>query len=92
MGMENEMNNEKKIKFLTVKDGREEGVNQMVEIEEGMEKSLQNCIDHLIDCGEEIEISYGTMTEDEYRESGIQSIMYSDGCTRELAIEILEDN
>jgi len=83
------------IRFLTIKDGHEDGVNALIPIQEGMEKELETTIEHMEDGrldGEEIKITCGSMTDEEYRENSIKSIMYGDGCTREEAIEILDDD
>ena len=77
-------------KFLTIKDGHEDSVNLLITIEQGMEKELENTMDHLTENGQTVEISYGTMTDEEYRENGIKSIMYGDGCDREEAIKVLD--
>ena len=76
-------------KYLVVKDGIEEGINQLVLIERGMEIELQNTIDHLVDCKADISITYGAMTDELYAENEIEGVMYTECCNRQEAIEII---
>ena len=77
-------------RFLTIKDGCEEGVNLMIPFEESMGGELLGVISDMEKEELPIEISYGEMSDEEYRENNIKSLMYGDDCTREEAIEIVD--
>lgn len=79
------------ITYLTIKDGHEEGVNSLIPIERGMEEELTNTIDHLLNTGQDVDITCGQMTDNDYRENSIKSVMYGECCDREQAIKIVGD-
>lgn len=78
-------------KFLTVKDGHEDGVDLMVPISPGMEVELDKTLEHLTKTKQPIEITFGQMTNEEFRENQIQSVMYGECCDREEAIKIVDN-
>ena len=78
------------IRFLTIKNGHEELVDTLIPIKWGMSEELISTIEHLEDSGEPVVITYGKMTDEEYRENQIKSVMYGECCTEEEAIEIVD--
>jgi len=80
------------IRFLKIKNGHEETVNLMIPIKEGMHKELLSTLEHLDSIGQKVGITCGKMSNEEYKENNIKSLMYGECCTREEAIEILGAN
>ena len=79
-------------KFLTIKNGLEDGVDLMVDIKPGMEKELNDTLSHLKSNKQPIEITYGEINDIEYRDNQIKSVMFGECCTFDEAVCIVDEN